>query len=73
VDHILYALLAYCVVRELIFIYTVQKLVNKLMSRNYYDFKVSENAGTIDKTTTSFNSNDAGPSNDALGILDGFN
>jgi hypothetical protein len=51
----------------------VQKLVNKLMSRNYYDFKVSENAGTIDKTTTSFNSNDAGPSNDALGILDGFN
>lgn len=31
----------YCLARELFFLYTVNKLTNKLMARNYYDYKVS--------------------------------
>jgi len=47
-------LLIYCVVRECFFIYSTQKLVNKIMCRNYHDFQVSENAGRIPETTPSY-------------------
>lgn len=35
-------LLTYCVVRELVFIHTLNKLINKLMSRNYHEYKAAE-------------------------------
>jgi hypothetical protein len=35
-------ILAYCVVREWLFIQTTNKLVNKLMSRNYHEYKAAE-------------------------------
>lgn len=37
-----YVLLAYTVVRELWFHYTTHKLLNKLMSRSYFDFQTAE-------------------------------
>lgn len=33
-------------IREAWFIFVTQKLINKLMSRNYYDFKFSDNLRT---------------------------
>ena len=41
-------LLTYIVGREIFYLYTVNKLMNKLMSRNYHEFKMAENVG---KTT----------------------
>lgn len=35
------SLLVYCLIREAFFLYSINKLTNKLMSRNYYDYKVS--------------------------------
>lgn len=40
-------LLLYSLVREAYFIYSTQKLMNKLMSRNYQDFQMSEKSGKI--------------------------
>lgn len=37
--------MAYCVVREVYFMWQTNKLLNKLMSRNYYDFQVSDQVG----------------------------
>ena len=39
------ATLLYCVAREIIFIVTVHKLMNKLMSRNYHEYKLAESVG----------------------------
>ena len=46
----IYALLAYTVLRELIFWHQTQKLINKLMSRNFYDYKVTESYRPKEKT-----------------------
>ena len=35
--------------REVWFFYVTHKLINKLMSKNYYDFKLSENIGKESK------------------------
>lgn len=40
-------LIAYCLIREVYFMWSQQKLVNKLMCRNYHEFQVSEKAGKI--------------------------
>lgn len=37
-----YIILVYLVIREAIYQYSMQRLVNKLMSRNYYEFKSAE-------------------------------
>lgn len=37
-------LVSYCVVREIIFLTTVHRLINKLMSRNYQEFSYIENS-----------------------------
>lgn len=37
-------ILAYCAIRELFFMMTVNKLVNKLMSRNYHEYESAQTA-----------------------------
>lgn len=39
---IIVVLLSYTIVREIMFAYQTNKLINKLMSRNYYDYKITE-------------------------------
>ena len=41
-DQVVIALLVYCAVREVLFMRTVDRLTNKIMSRNYYDLQTSE-------------------------------
>lgn len=38
------------VVREIVFQYSTHKLLNKLMSRNYHEFQISQKASKIDST-----------------------
>lgn len=38
-------------VREAYHTWNTHRLLNKLMSRSYYDFKLAENNGTLEKTT----------------------
>lgn len=40
---ILYLLLTLIFIREVIFLYTVNKLTNKIMARNYHDMVLSDN------------------------------
>lgn len=42
---IIIALLVFIIVREILHTTLVNKLVDKLMSRNFYDYKVSEAVG----------------------------
>lgn len=37
-----YLLLVYVIVREIFFQYSINKLVNKLMCRNYHEYSVAE-------------------------------
>lgn len=37
--------LAYCLLREVFFIYSQQKLVNKLMSRSYHEYESANRLG----------------------------
>jgi len=39
---IILLLMVFICVRELMFLHQLNKLVNKLMSKNYYDYKISE-------------------------------
>ena len=43
-------LLSYCLIREAIYIYTTQTLVNKIMSRNYGEYQLSKNPAKIEPT-----------------------
>lgn len=45
---VIVALFAYLLIRELIFIYTTNKLINKLMSRDYHAYQMSQNVGKLD-------------------------
>lgn len=38
--------------REVFHAWNTHKLLNKLMSRSYYDFQLAENSGKLDKTPT---------------------
>jgi len=62
-------LLIYCFVREIFFLYSTQKLLNKLMSRNYNDYTAA-NRTTTDQVATY-----KGPEEEPedLGPLTGFN
>ena len=43
-------LFGYLVVREVYFLYSTHKLINKLMSRNYYDYMITQKATrTVEK------------------------
>lgn len=55
------ALLTYCALREVYFIYSTQTLMNKLMSRNYHEFQMSEKAGKIERPTPKFIQDDSEP------------
>lgn len=46
-DVLVLGLLLFCLVRELVYIMTVHKLINKLMSKNYHDYMFSQN---VEKT-----------------------
>lgn len=41
-NFVVIALLAFILIRELFFMHSLNKLLNKFMSRNYYDFKIAE-------------------------------
>lgn len=41
-EYAFFGLLAYCIAREVIFVHTLNKMVNKLMSRNYHEYKAAE-------------------------------
>lgn len=41
-SQVVIALLAYSLAREAFFLYTVKKLTDKIMSRNYFDLKTTE-------------------------------
>jgi hypothetical protein len=48
-EHVVIVFLAgYTLVRELFFHYTVQKLINKLMSRNYQEFKYTDGFKSVE-------------------------
>lgn len=41
--------LTYCVIREVIFWFTTQKLLNKLMSRSFYEYQLGKNLGKVEE------------------------
>lgn len=41
------ALLLFILVREMLFLYSTHKLLNKLMSRNYWEYQTSQRIGKI--------------------------
>lgn len=63
-------LVAYLVVREVYFLYSHHILINKLMSRNYHEFKVSKNLGRIKEAPPKFKVQDDLPED--LGVLQTF-
>lgn len=44
-DKIILILIAYCIIREVIFLYTVHKLVNKVMSGSFYEYQQAKAVG----------------------------
>lgn len=46
-NFIVVSLLVYCLAREFFYQWSMQKLLNKFMSRNYYDYKISEDVGKM--------------------------
>ena len=42
-NYIITALLVYTILREILFIFQLNRLVNKLMSRNYQDYQLGNN------------------------------
>ncbi len=39
--------IGYCLLREIYFLYAVHSLLNKLMSRNYHEFQITESRGKM--------------------------
>jgi hypothetical protein len=46
--YVIVSLLTYLIVREAIFLYSTNKLVNKLMSRDYHSYQMSEKVGKLE-------------------------
>lgn len=44
---LIYSLLVFIGIRELLFMWQLNKLTNKLMSRNYHEYTVSQQAGKL--------------------------
>lgn len=70
-EHLIYILIGYMSVREIWFHYTTHKLVNKLMSRNYFDYRASEEQGKITQASSQSPHLDLDPPED-LGTLQGI-
>lgn len=69
---VLAGLTVYCVIREVFFIYSTNKLLNKLMSRNYHEFAYTEAQTKIKPVhQDSFTQDDSSFSED-LGALTGI-
>lgn len=47
------ALVFYTLAREVIFWVTTQRLINKIMSRNYHEFQMAEKASKLEETPPS--------------------
>lgn len=62
-------LAVYSVVREVFFIYNVNKLLDKLMSRNYHEYKMAESGPSHEPATYKGIEEDP----EDLGILQSFN
>lgn len=43
------SLLVFTLIREAVYQWTLHRMVNKLMSRNFYDFQVAQGIGKINK------------------------
>lgn len=48
-DSIVICLLLYSLLREGLFFYERQRLINKIMSRNYHEYTVAQSAGKLDQ------------------------
>lgn len=73
-NSLIYFILAYCVLREVFFSYQMNKLMNKLMSRNYHDYQFSnhvEKTMTQEQTVQSALKEDQALQED-LGIINNF-
>lgn len=68
-DSLVVGLIAYCLIREIFFLYSTQKLLNKLMSRNYNDYTSANKTSTDDKAT--YKAPEEEPED--LGLLTGYN
>ncbi len=44
-----FGLLIFCFIREAFFMYSTQKLVNKVMCKSFYDYKQAERVGQVDR------------------------
>lgn len=47
---LIYALLAFIVIREVIFQVSLQRLVNKLMSRSFYEYQTAKSVGKLEES-----------------------
>lgn len=63
-------LISYCLIREVFFMIHTQKLVNKIMSKNYYDFQISKEAGKITQSEPNYLKETGMPED--MGVLQGF-
>lgn len=52
--------------------YTIQKLINKLMSRNYHEYQLAENVNKSLNSENKFISSADGDIPEDLGVLQGF-
>lgn len=69
---IIVSLSLYCILREVFYIYSTQKLLNKLMSRNYNEFAYTESQAKAKKNQSSMLQDNYDVPED-FGILTGIN
>lgn len=50
-DNVTLLVIGLWLLREVYHTWNTHKLLNKLMSRSYYDFQLAENSGKLEKTT----------------------
>lgn len=66
---IVFVLVVYTIAREIFFLYTTHKLINKIMSRNYHEFRMAEIPPAADHATHKMPEEDP----EDLGPLHAFN
>lgn len=69
---VLILLVGYCIIRELVFLVSTHKLINKLMSRNYHEYTISESRGKMGNQETTRQPGFRDDPED-LGILESIN
>ena len=50
-DSLVVGLIVYCLLREVFFLYSTQKLINKIMSRDYNTYKMAESGPSHEPAT----------------------